>query len=89
MEPTLRVRRGVPVTVTDSENATVKVGVSAGLYVALLGAVTEVIVGDVRSITIVVVAADAELGPTDDPVTEFAFNRGINVPSLHEEIARE
>ena len=46
MEPTLRVRRGVPVTVTDSENATVKVGVSAGLYVALLGAVTELIVGN-------------------------------------------
>jgi hypothetical protein len=74
--------------VTDSENATVKVGVSAGLYVALLGAVTVLIVGDVRSITIVEVAADAELGPTDEPVTEFAFSRGIKVPSLHEEIAK-
>ena len=45
--PTVNVRRGVPVTVTDSENATVNVGVSAGLYVALLGAVTVLIVGAV------------------------------------------
>jgi hypothetical protein len=56
--------------------------------VALLGAVTVLIVGAVLSRTIVEVAADAEPGPTDEPVTEFAFSRGINVPSLHEEIAK-
>jgi hypothetical protein len=31
VEPTVRVKRGVPVIVTDSENATVKVGVSEGI----------------------------------------------------------
>ncbi len=49
--PTVNVRRGVPVTVTDSEKATVKVGVSTGLYVALLGADTVLIVGAIWSIT--------------------------------------
>ncbi len=31
VEPTVNVKRGVPVTVTDSEKATVKVGVSEGI----------------------------------------------------------
>jgi hypothetical protein len=83
--PTVNVSRGVPVTVTDSENAIVNVGVSAGLYVALLGAVTVLIVGDVRSITIVDEAKDALMGPTDEPVTEFALSLGCRVPSPHEE----
>jgi hypothetical protein len=83
--PIVNVRRGVPVTVTDSEKDTVKVGVSAGLYVALFGADTVLIVGTVRSITIVEVAADALIGPSDEPVTVFALSRGWRVPSLHEE----
>ena len=83
--PTVKVRRGVPVTVTDSEKATVKVGVSTGLYVALLGAVTVLIVGTVRSITIVEEAEDALIGPTEEPVTAFALSLGCKVPSPHEE----
>jgi hypothetical protein len=83
--PTMSVKRGVPVTVIDSENAIVKVGVSTGLYVALAGGVTVEIIGAVRSITIVVLAAVAEDGPDALPVTELAFNLGVNVPSPHEE----
>jgi hypothetical protein len=45
--PTVSVRRGVPVTVIDSEKRTVKVGVSEGIYVLLAGAVTVEIVGAV------------------------------------------
>ena len=44
------------------------------------------IVGGVRSIVIVVVAEEFEDGPTDVPVTEFAVNLGINVPSPQPEI---
>jgi hypothetical protein len=48
--------------------------------------VTEEIVGAVRSIVMMVAEVDAAAGPTELPVTEFAFNRGIKVPSLQEEI---
>ncbi len=79
--PTVKVRRGVPVTVTDSEKATVKVGVSTGLYVALLGAVTVLIVGDVWSITTFEALVEVA-GPTwEEPlVTEFAKSVKIIVP---------
>ena len=45
----------------------------------------EEMVGTVRSIVIVVVAKELEAGPTifvTEPVTELAFNCGINVPAL-------
>jgi ABC-type Fe3+-hydroxamate transport system substrate-binding protein len=80
VEPTVSVNRGVPVTVTDSEKATVKVGVLPGIYVELAGAVTEEMVGAVRSMTIVF----AELtvgGPVEVPVIEFALSCRINAPS--------
>ena len=79
--PTVSVSRGVPVTVTDSEKLTVKLSAPAGIYVAFEGADTEEIVGAVRSITTVF----AELtvgGPVEVPVTEFAFNCRITVPSV-------
>jgi hypothetical protein len=53
----------------------------------LAGPDTEEIVGAVRSIVIVVVADEFEGGPVDVPVTEFAVNLGINVPSPQPEIA--
>jgi hypothetical protein len=71
--PTVSVRRGELVTVTDSEKLTVKFKALPGMYVELLGAETDEIVGAVRSITTVF----AELtvgGPVEVPVTEFAFN---------------
>ena len=71
--PTVSVNRGVPLTVTDSEKPTVKVGVSEGLYVPLVGAETDEIVGAVRSIT-TVFAELIEGGPADVPVIELAFN---------------
>jgi len=83
-EPTVNERRGVPVTVTDSEKATVNVGVSAGLYVLLLGAVTELINGTVRSITIVEEKRELAAGPlllVTVPYTEFAITCGFKVPS--------
>jgi hypothetical protein len=46
-EPTVRVRRGDPVTVTDSEKLTVKFSAFPGIYVELPGAETEAIVGAV------------------------------------------
>jgi hypothetical protein len=46
-EPTVRVRRGDPVTVTDSEKLTVKFSAFPGIYVELLGAETDEIVGAV------------------------------------------
>jgi hypothetical protein len=72
--------------VTDSEKLTKKVGVSAGLYVALAGAETDNIVGAVRSMTIVVVAGETAAGPAVVPVTEFALRAGMRVPSEHEDI---
>jgi hypothetical protein len=45
--PTVSVRRGIPVTVTDSEKLTVKLSAPAGIYVAFEGAATEEIVGAV------------------------------------------
>ena len=86
--PTVRVSRGEPVTVMDSEKLTKNVGVSAGLYVALAGAVTDEIVGAVRSIVIGVVVKALDAGPLVEvtvPYTELAITWGINVPSLHEE----
>jgi hypothetical protein len=79
--PTVSVRRGLPVTVTDSEKFTVKLSAPAGIYVAFEGADTEEIVGAVRSITTVF----AELtvgGPVEVPVTEFAFSCRMTVPSV-------
>ena len=67
--------------VTDSEKATVKVGVSEGIYVLLAGAVTVEIVGAVRSI-ITVLAELTEGGPVDVPVTELALSCRIKVPSV-------
>jgi hypothetical protein len=80
VEPTVRVKRGVPVTVTDSEKATVNVGVSEGIYVLLAGAVTDEIVGAVRSM-ITVFAELTEGGPVDVPVIELALSCSIKVPS--------
>ena len=84
--PTVKARRGVPVTVTDSEKATVKVGVSTGLYVALLGAVTVLIVGTVWSI-VTVFATVSVAGPVcEAPLeTELAFKVKVTLPSEHEE----
>jgi hypothetical protein len=56
------VIRGEPVTVTDSLKERVKVGVSAGLYVPLAGAVRVERVGAVVSI-VTVAAAVLLLGP--------------------------
>jgi hypothetical protein len=78
--PTVRVNRGVPVTVTDSLKLTMKEGVLAGIYVELDGAVTDERVGAVRSITMVF-ADFTELGPEDVPVTELAFNCKVKIPS--------
>ena len=46
-EPTVKVKRGLPDTVTDSEKTIVNVGVSDGMYVLLDGAATEEMVGTV------------------------------------------
>ncbi len=46
-DPTVRVSRGVPVTVTDSEKLTVKFSALPGIYVELEGAETDEIVGAV------------------------------------------
>ena len=62
-EPTVKVRRGVPVTVTDSLRTTVNVGVWLLLYVEFVGAETVEIAGAVRSITIGVVESEFEDGP--------------------------
>jgi len=80
-DPTVRVNRGLPVTVADSEKLTVKFSALPGKYVELEGADTEVIVGAVRSI-ITVLAELTAGGPVDVPVTEFAFNCRMTVPSV-------
>jgi hypothetical protein len=74
VDPITIASRGVPVTVTVSDIFAVNEIELPGTYVAFAGALTDVMVGAVRSITIVL--ADAiELGPVVvDPVTEFAFN---------------
>ena len=46
-DPTVSVKRGLPVTVTDSEKLTVKFRALPGIYVELDGAATEEIVGAV------------------------------------------
>lgn len=46
-DPTVSVKRGLPVTVTDSEKLTVKFRALLGIYVELDGAATEEIVGAV------------------------------------------
>ena len=75
VEPIVSARRGVPVTVTVSENGAVKVKDWPEIYVALDGPVSAAeIDGAVRSI-ITVLADVTALGPVVvEPVTEFAFN---------------
>ena len=57
------VIRGEPVTVTDSLKVRVAVGVSAGLYVPLAGAVRVARVGAVVSMVMVVEAGELDAGP--------------------------
>ena len=59
----VKVRRGVPLTVTDSEKLTVKLSAPEGLYVPLAGGETDEIVGALRSITMVEVAGEFAAGP--------------------------
>ena len=70
-EPTVNVRRGVPVTVTDSLKTIVNVGVWLLLYVELAGAETDEIVGAVRSILIGVVVGEFEVGPFAPEATDL------------------
>ena len=69
----VKVRRGVPVTVTDSEKLTVKFSAPAGLYVPLAGGETDEMVGALRSMTMVF-AELTDGGPVEVPVTEFALS---------------
>ena len=85
----VKVRRGVPLTVTDSEKLTVKLSGPAGLYVPFAGGETDEMVGAVRSMMMVVVAGDAEDGPVAVPVTVLAINLGIKDPSLQLETLME
>ena len=85
----VKVRRGVPLTVTDSEKLTVKLSAPEGLYVPLAGGETDEMVGALRSMTMVVVAGEADDGPVVVPETELAFNRGIKVPSPQFETINE
>jgi len=74
--------RGVPVTVTASLVLTVKFKTFVGMYVALAGALTDEMVGAVRSIVMVLEDA-TEVGPVVVvPVTELAFNCRIKLPSV-------
>jgi hypothetical protein len=89
--PTVNVNRGDPVTVIDSVNATVNDIVFPGIYVLLPGAVTDEIVGAVRSIVIGVVVSASLAGPVAEvtvPYTEFAKSFGIRVPSLQLDIVK-
>jgi hypothetical protein len=73
------------VTVTDSENRTVKLMLVPGPYVVAEGVSTEEINGAVRSI-VAVVAGVAVVGPdcdVADEVTAFCAKVRITVPSLH------
>jgi hypothetical protein len=82
----------VPVTVTDSLNTIVNVGVSVGIYVEFVGAVREEIVGAVRSIVIGVVVLVFDAGPfveVEVPNTELAVICGMTVPSLQLETVRK
>ena len=74
MDPITIASRGVPVTVTVSDIFAVNEIELPGTYVAFAGALTDVMVGAVRSITIVLADAIA-VGPVVVvPVTELAFN---------------
>ena len=70
-EPTVKVRRGAPVTVTDSLKTIVKVGVWLLLYVELAGGETDEIVGAVRSILIGVDVGEFEVGPLSPEATDL------------------
>jgi hypothetical protein len=64
VEPIVNARRGVPVTVTVSENGAVKVSDWPGMYVAFDGPVKAAeIVGAVRSTVIGVVVSVFAVGP--------------------------
>ena len=79
--PTVSVRRGLPVTVTDSEKFTVKLSAPAGIYVAFEGADTEEIVGAVRSI-VTDGATLFDVGPdwAEPLATELVDSVRITVP---------
>jgi hypothetical protein len=69
----------------------VKVRFCPGPYVAFAGAVTEEIVGPVRSLVTEVVVGEFEAGPfvfVTVPSTEFAISCGIMVPALQDETVR-
>jgi hypothetical protein len=76
VEPTVNARRGVPVTVTVSENGAVKVSDWPGMYVAFDGPVKAAeIVGAVRSMVIGVLVWELADGPfvlVTVPNTELA-----------------